>query len=185
MADEIRDLWCNQPRDAVGTTAADVRRRAEELEAKTRRGLRTAALVMACSAAGYVGLLWLFRGTAQRIGSSLTLAAYLWCAYRFWKRDPFRRSADAAAGETCAAYRGLLVRLRDYPFLRSLLVPFVPGPAVFLLGFWVPEFGPAIGVSLTAALIVSPFAAAIPLLRRRRRVLEREIDELDALMRGA
>ena len=185
MSDEMQDLWCGQPREMTAMTAGDVRRRAEHLEAKTKRGLRAMALLMACSAAGYVGLLWLFTGTAQRIGSSLTLAAYLWCAYQFRKRDPFRRPADAVVGQTCAEYRGLLVRLRDYPFLGSFLAPFIPGPALFLLGFWVPEFGPLVGAALTAVLIASPFVAAIPLLQRRRRALAREIGELDALMRGA
>src|ERR1022692_3720512 len=56
-------------------------------------------------------------------------------------------------------------------------------PAVLVMGFLVPELGLLKAIGLTTALIVSPFALAIPLLRRRRQALEREMDALDALMR--
>jgi hypothetical protein len=50
------------------------------------------------------------------------------------------------------------------------------------MGFLVPELGLLKAAGLTTALIVSPFALAIPLLRRKRQALQREIDSLDALM---
>ena len=64
------------------------------------------------------------------------------------------------------------------------MLPFVPGPAVFMMGFLVPEQGLVKAVGLTTALILSPFVLAIPLFRRESRRLQREIDELDGLMKS-
>src|ERR1035438_4306305 len=36
--DEMQDFWRNQPREAAGISAGDVRRKARQFEAKTRRG---------------------------------------------------------------------------------------------------------------------------------------------------
>src|SRR5664279_2811458 len=129
---EIEDQWRTLPRQPVRISADDVRRKAQQLEAKTRRGLRIGAVVMACSAAGYASFLYFFPGTAQRIGSSLTLAAYLYCAYQLRKRGALRKVLSDSPPATCAAYQAELVRLRDFSFTWSLMVPFIPGPAVFM-----------------------------------------------------
>jgi hypothetical protein len=181
--DEIQDLWRNQPPDPVRISAADVRRRAQQFEAKTRRAFRIGALVMIYAAACYASFLYFFPGTEQRIGSSLTLAAYLYCAYQFRKKGPVRKVLADQPAATCAAYQAELKRLRDFSLISTLMVPFIPGPAVFLMGFLVPEQGFLKAVGLTTAVILPPFVLAIPLLRRRRRTLQREIDALDALMK--
>jgi hypothetical protein len=180
--DEMQDLWRNQPPDPVRMSADDVRRKAQQFEAKTRRGIRITAVIMICCAVGYASFLFFFPGIVQRIGASLTLAAYLYSAYQFRKRGPVRKVLADPPATTCAAYQAELKRLRDFPLISTLMVPFIPGPAVFLMGFLVPEQGLLRAVGLTAALILSPFVLAIPLLRRRRRTLQREIDALDALM---
>jgi hypothetical protein len=51
------------------------------------------------------------------------------------------------------------------------------------MGFLIPEMGVLKAVGLTAGVIASPFVLSIPLLRRRRHMLDREIHSLDALMR--
>jgi hypothetical protein len=51
-----------------------------------------------------------------------------------------------------------------------------------IMGFLVPEQSLAKAAALTVALILSPFVAAITLGRRKARMLQREIDELNALM---
>jgi len=86
---------------------------------------------------------------------------------------------------TCAAYRAELKRLRDFSLVSRLMVPFIPGPALFMMGFLVPEQSLLQAIALTTAFIISPFVLAIPLLRRRRQMLERAIDSLDALMSQA
>jgi hypothetical protein len=183
LPDEMPDLWRNQEREPVRMSADAVRRKARQFEAETRRGFRTSAILMLCSAACYALFLYIFPGTLQRIGSSLTLAAYLYCAYQFRKKGPVRKVLADPPAATCAAFRAELMRLRDFSLISTLMVPFIPGPAVFVMGFLVPELGLLKAVGLTTALIVSPFMMAIPLFQRKRRMLDREIDSLDALMR--
>jgi len=181
--DDMQDVWRNQPREAAGMSADDVRRKAQQFEAKTRRGLLITAVLMAGSAVWYAWFLYLFPGAIQRIGSSLTLAAYLYCAYAFRKRGFLGKVLADPPAATCVAYQEELKRLRDYPLVSKLMAPFIPGPAVFVMGFLAPEQGLLKAIVVTTALIVSPFALAIPLIRRKRLALEREIEALDALMR--
>lgn len=181
--DEMQDLWRNQQLEPARMSADIVRRKAQQFEAQTRRGFHISAIIMICSAACYALFLYIFPGTVQRIGSTLTLAAYLYCAYQFRKRGPVRAVLADRPAVTCAAYQAELKRLRDFSLISTLMVPFIPGPAVFMTGFLVPEQGLLKAVGLTTALILSPFMLAVPLLRRKRQMLEREIDSVDALMR--
>jgi hypothetical protein len=181
--DDIPDLWREEPQEPVGMSVDAVRRKAQRFEAQTRRGFRNMGIVMICSAACYALFLYFFPGILQRIGSSLTLAAYLYCAYRFRKKGPVKSVLAEAPAATCAAYKAELQRLRDFSFISNLMAPFIPGPAVFLLGFLVPEIGALKAVGLTTALIASPLVLVIPLVRRKRRMLEGEMYSLDALMK--
>ncbi len=181
--DEMQDLWRNRPRKMAGVSADDVRRRARQCEAKTRHGILIAAVLMMSAAAGWVSFLYFFPSPLHRVGCSLTLAAYLYCAYQFRKRGPVRAMAADWPAATCAAYQAELKRLRDFDWVAALMVPFIPGPAVFMMGFLVPELGLLKAFGLTTIFIAWPFALAIPLNRRRRRALQREIEDLDALMR--
>ena len=181
--DEVQELWRNQPPEPVRMSADDVRRKAQQFEAKTRRAFRITAVTMICSAACYAAFLYLFPGAVPRIGASLTLAAYLYCAYQFRKRGPVKRVLADPPAVTCAAHQAELKRMRDFSLISTLMVPFIPGPAVFMAGLLVPELGLLKAVGLTAVLIAPPFVLAVPLLRRKRRMLQREIDALEALMR--
>jgi len=188
MPDELRpddmpDLWRDEPREPVRMSIDAVRRRAQQFEAQTQRGFRNMGLIMFCSAACYALFLYFFPGILQRIGCSLTLAAYLYCAYQFRKKGAVKRVLAKVPAATCAAYKEELQRLRDFSFISNLMAPFIPGPAVFLMGFLVPEIGALKAVGLTSALIASPFVLAIPLIRRKRHMLEGEIRSLDALMK--
>ena len=182
---EMQELWRNQPREDAAIFADDVRRRARRFEAKTRSGILIVAVAMASAAAVYAWFLYLFPSTLHRIGASLTLAAYLYCASQFRKRGPLRSLPADPPAATCAGFQAELKRLRDFDWIAMMMAPFIPGPAVFMMGFLVPELGLWRALGVTTALIVSPFALAIPLVRRRRRTLQRDIEELDALMRQA
>ncbi|MGA7415191.1 MAG: hypothetical protein WBW33_32265 [Bryobacteraceae bacterium] len=183
LPSDMQNLWRDEPGEPVRISVDALRRKAQKFEAETRRGFRNAGILMICLAACYLSFLYFFPGILQRIGASLTLAAYLYCGYQFRKNGPVKRLLADAPAATCAAYQSELKRLRDFSLISTLLLPFIPGPALFVMGFLVPQFGLVKAVSLTAALIASPFLLAIPLLRRKRQVLESEIDALDALMR--
>jgi hypothetical protein len=181
--DDMQNLWREEPREPVIMSTDAVRRKAHQFEAQTRRGVRNTGIIMICAAACYALFLYVFPGILQRIGCSLTLAAYVFCAYQFRKKGAVKRILAEVPAATCAAYKAELRRLRDFSFVTNLMVPFIPGPAVFLMGFLIPEIGVLKAVGLTTALIASPFVVAVPLVRRKRQVLESEIRSLDALMR--
>ena len=180
--DDIPDLWREEPRTPVGMSVDAVQRKAQQVEMRTRRGFRVTGFMMIGVAGCYLWFLCFFPGTLQRIGSTLTLAAYLYCAYQ-WKKTPAKHGPGEVPAATVAAYKTQLQRLRDFSFVSNLMAPFLPGPAVFLLGFLLPEFGIVKAVALVSAMIVSPFIVAIPLMRRKRQMLDREIRSLDALVR--
>ena len=191
MSDELRpddmeELWRNQPYAPPASSAADMREKARRLEANMRRGFHGIAALMIFGAAGYASFLYFFPSLIHRIGASLTLAGYLFCAYQLYNRVRLAKVPPGVGLTTGARYRAELGRQREFCLnaWRTFLLPFVPGPAVFLMGFLVPDQGVAKAIALTMALIVSPFMLAVPLMRKKARMLQREIDELDTLMRS-
>ena len=190
MADELRpdetqDLWRNQPVDTARMSADDLLRKAQRFEAKIRRGFLGLVVLTISAAAGWAWLLYFFPSPVHRVGASLTLAAYLYCAWQLHKRGLAGKAPADSASATCAAYRQELVRHRE--FTSSLwwkfMLPFVPGPAMFVMAFLVPEQGVVKAMVLTTALILPPFVLKIPLFRRGAQKLQSEIDVLDALMK--
>jgi hypothetical protein len=187
--DKVRDLWCNQPVEPVRISADDMRRKAQLKDTKFRRGLCGMAVLMFFAAAGWTSFLYFFPSPVHRIGITLTLIAYLYCAYRgfhLYRSSPFRKVPVALASATSAAYRAILEHQRDLlctTFWGTFMAPFIPGPAVFMMGFIIPEHGIVIAISLATAIILPPNVLAIMLCRQKARTLQREIDELDALMR--
>ena len=161
----------------------DLRRKAQALEICERRSFRGVAALMFLAAAGYALIFYFIPGVVQRIGSSLTLAGYFYSAYEIRKRWPVRRLSAGPASGTAAAYRAQLARQRDLlqAYWKILILPFMPGPAIFVMGFLVPMLGIARAAALTALLIVSPLWI-IPLCRKEARGIQREIDTLDSLM---
>ena len=143
------------------------RRKTLRVQATMRRGFRIAALLMIFLATGYASFLYFFPGMVQRIGATLTLAGYLYCAVQLRKRFQLGQIPERPAAVTCAAYRMELTRKLEFgrTAWRTFLLPFVPGPAIFIMGFLIPEQGLAKAVALTAALIASPFVAWIPVSR--------------------
>ena len=182
--DDMEDLWRNQPFEPHSSSAADMRGKAQKLEASMRRGFRGMAVLMIFGAAGYASFLYFFPSLIHRIGASLTLAGYLFCAYQIYKRVRLGKASPSVVSATGTRYRAELGQQRDFCLnaWRTFLLPFVPGPAVFIMGFLVPDQGVVKAVGLATALILSPFVFAVPLMRRKARMLQQEIDELDRLM---
>jgi hypothetical protein len=181
--EELRDAWANQPVELARLSAEDARRKARQLEARIRWGLRAIVLLLASLACGYASFLYFFPGTVHRVGASLTLIGFLYGAYDLYKRGPARRVPAGPASATCTAYRSELQRQRDFcrrAWIR--LLAFVPGPVVFIMGFIIPEYGPAKAALVAILLIGAPFAAGIPLNRLGAHKYQRDIDALDALM---
>ncbi len=183
--EDVRSVWRNQPVDPVRLSGSELRRKAELLEAKHRRGIRITAVLMSSAALAYALFLCLFPGSLQRVGSSLTLAGYVYCGIQLRRMRSAATQAEATASVTGAAYRAALERQREFALnaWRRLMLPVAPGPAVFVLGFLAPEQGFAAAMGVTAALIATPFVSAIVLGRAKARKLELEINELNGLLR--
>jgi hypothetical protein len=181
--DELRDAWADQPVELARLSPEAVRRKAQQLEARIRWGLRAIVLLLAFLACGYASFLYFFPGTVHRFGASLTLVGFLYGAYDLYKRGPARRVHPGPVFATCAAYRAELECQRDFcrrAWIR--LIAFAPGPVVFITGFVVPEYRPARAAMVATLLIAAPLAAGIPLNRLAARKYQRDIDALDALM---
>lgn len=183
--DDLEDLWRDQPVEPHTSSAADMRTKVHQLEANTRRGFHGMAVLMTFGAAGYGMFLYFFPSLIHRIGAGLTLAGYLFCAYQIYKRFLLGKEPSRVVSATASRYRAELGQQRDFCLnaWRTYLLPFVPGPAVFIMSFLIPDVGVVKALGLTTVLISSPFVFAVPLMRRKARMLQQEIDALDTLMR--
>ncbi len=180
--DETRDLWSSQPVEPARMPADELRRRSLLCERGMRHAFWVAVALSAFSAALCAWFFYRFPDTAPRVGFVLTFAGEVFFVYQFLK---LRRAADAQAEPTGAAYRAQLLRQRDLTLnaWKRFMLPFVPGPALVLLGFLVPELGVVPSVLAVAAYLSLPFALVIPLARRKAQRIGREIAELEAQMR--
>src|SRR5688572_29447606 len=132
MTEHERDaqrLWRSQPREEHQMSVEDIRSKAEALEQRVRSlNLATAALLAAVILVeGWQ--IWRSREIVERVGDMLTIAAFLYVAFRF-RGNVAVRSMPAGLGLTGSVhfYRDQLVRRRDlsaHPW--RFLLPFVPG----------------------------------------------------------
>ncbi len=177
--DEMHDLWRSQKLEQRRMSVDELRHQHLLCVAKMRHAFWIALALSLSSAALCLWFLYLLPFTLPRIGFVLTFAGELWFVYQFLR---LRRAGDGQAVETGAAYRAHLVSQRDLALTMwwKFLLPFVPGPALVLLGFFVPEWGVARAVAGISAYLALPFVIAVPLARRKARRLEREITELDS-----
>ncbi len=180
--DEMQDVWRRQPADPVRMPADELRRRSVLCERNKRRAIWAGASLSIFCAALCAWFFYRLPYTVPRIGFVLMFIGEVVFLYQWLG---LRRGAAEQAGPTAAAYRAKLVRQRELvlSMWKKFLLPFVPGTAVILLGFLIPQLGVVPSVALSSAYLASPFAVVIPLTRRRARRIEREIAELDAEMR--
>ena len=176
---DVHRLWRGQPRDEYQMSFEEIRSKAERLEQRVRSlNIATAGLFAAVIS---VEMWQISRSTEllERVGDLLTIAAFLYVAFRF-RGNVAVRSMPAGLGLTGSVhfYRDQLARRRDlsaYPW--RFLLPFVPGVALSLLG------GALDGSPSQAAAVVTfgvaLFFAAAWWEKRRALKLQREIDELE------
>ena len=130
---EILRLWEQQSREEQIMPVADIRTKAERLDTKTRRwrGATTVLVILLVIVEAWQ--VWRGEEMLERAGDLLTIAAFLYIAYRFRK---YRLAAPPVAlGRTNCVdfYRAELVRQRDLAKDSwGYLLPFVPGVALSL-----------------------------------------------------
>ena len=181
--DEMHDTWRSQPVSPTPMSREELRRKSQQCERGMRRAVWIGVALSGCSAALCAWFFYLLPHTAARIGFSLTFGGEVLFTWQFLK---LRRPVVEQARPTATAYRAHLVRQRDLALNAwwKFLLPFIPGPALVLLGFLVPEWGFVPSLLATSVYLASPIALTVPLARRKVRRLDREIAALDAQMSG-
>ena len=175
---DAQRLWRDQPREEHQMSVEDIRSRAEQLEQRVRSiNIATAALVAVVILVEAFQI-WKSRELIERAGDMLTIAAFIYVAFRF-RGHVTVQSTPAGLGRTSSAvfYREQLVRRRDlssHPW--RFLLPFVPGVALSLLGGVMNGTPTQMGAAATFG--VALFVGVAWWERRRALRIQEEIDEV-------
>jgi hypothetical protein len=132
---EILGLWQQQARKERLMPLDDIRTKAERLDANTRRWRVVTAVLFILLLIWEGWQVWIQTEILERAGDLLTIAAFVYIAYRFRK---YRLAVPPVAlGRTNCVdfYRTELVRQRDLSKDSwGYLLPFVPGVGLALFG---------------------------------------------------
>lgn len=132
---EVLSLWMAQPRPAQAVRLDDIRARAERLERKTRRWRVVTTLLFVLLLIVEAWQVWMDEEVLERAGDLLTIAAFVYVAYRFRKYGSTASAATLGSSNCVEFYRAELLRQRDLSSdSRGFVLPFVPGVALALFG---------------------------------------------------
>ena len=132
---EILRLWQKQTADEPTMPLDDIRAKAERLDGQTRRWHLVTAGLFILVLIWEARQVWIHGAMLERAGDLLTIAAFVYVAYRYRKHR--MAVPPVALGRTnCVEfYRAELVRQRDLAKDSwGYVLPFVPGVALALLG---------------------------------------------------
>jgi hypothetical protein len=128
---EILRLWQKQASEDQMMPLDVIRTKAERLDAKTRRSRLVTAVLFILILIVETWQVWRQEEMLERAGDLLTIAAFVYIAYRFRKHR--LAAPPVALGRTNSVdfYRAELVRQRDLSKDSwGYLLPFVPGVAL-------------------------------------------------------
>jgi hypothetical protein len=176
---EILRLWQQQAREEEMMPFDEIRTRAERLDTKTRRWRVVTAVLCLLAVILEAWQVWRGEEMLERAGDLLTIAAFVYVAYRFRK---YRLAAPPVArGRTSCVdfYRAELVRQRDLSKDSwGFLLPFVPGVTLALLG-GSQQNRPVGQVIALVAFGIALFLGVAWWNAHTARKLQNEIDALD------
>lgn len=183
-----RQIWQNQPTEAVHMPVEELRGRAERRRRKARAQVLF-SIVMGIALFVFGARIWLGAGDVLARAGWGVLS--LWSLYFAWQAYHWTwPAAPGPDGETAASldfYRRELERRRDYArhiWRRSGLTFCFLGLALLMVGGLRNALAtPRLLVNMTPllVLILVWVAAFVRLRKRNQRALQAEIDELDAL----
>jgi len=176
---EILRLWQKQAREERMMPLDEVRTKAERLDTNTRRWRVATAVLFILLLIWEAWQVWIQEETLERAGDLLTIAAFVYIAYRF-RRHRLAAPPVARGRTSCVDfYRAELVRQRDLSKDSwGYLLPFVPGMALALLDGGLE----ARSTSQLIALVASGVALFLGIAwwnAHTARKLQNEIEALD------
>jgi hypothetical protein len=177
---EVWQLWQEQASEGRPMPLDDIRSRAERLDTNTRRSRMATAGLVILVVMWEAWQVWIQDAMLERAGDALTIAAFLYVAYRF--RRHRLAAPPVALGSTNSAdfYRAELIRQRDLSKDSwGYLLPFVPGVTLSLFGGGF-ENRPVGHVIALIVFGVALFVGVAGWNTYTLRKLQREIDGLDA-----
>lgn len=174
----IQRMWNEQPREGQAMSIDEIRQRAQRFERRVRRNNVITALLIVVIVAVELRQISIEPELLERVGDSLTIAAFVYLAY-WYRRHALGQTAAAGPATTQSVdfYREQLARQRDlsqHPW--GYLLPFVPGVGLSLFGSAL-ERSPAQNAAI-AGFAVALFIGTAWWHRRSARQLQQEIDEL-------
>lgn len=185
--DHLKALWKGQETETKPMSVEAIRVRLAGYQDKIRR--RTmAALVIGLLSGGFFGwCAWIAPTPIVRLGDLIMLTGIPWMLWHAWRLWPQALPGDAASGRQLVDFHRSQLLRQNQTFLAQLTIgaPLLAGLVVVVLGIHlaaphakVPQFLPIAGLFglwLVAFWFIS---------RRQRRVLQAQIDELDAQRGG-
>jgi hypothetical protein len=178
---DVWRLWQEQAREEQVMPLDDIRSKAERLDTRTRRSRVATAVVVILLVMWEAWQVWIQEETLERAGDLLTIAAFVYVAYRF--RTHRLAAPPVALGRTNTVEfcRAELIRQRDLSKDSwGYLLPFVPGVTLSLFGGGF-ENRPASHVIALVGFGVALFVGIAWWNVHTVRKLHREIEALDAL----
>ena len=175
---DLMSLWQKQAREEPLVRLDDVRTKAERLDRRTRRSHALGVLLFIFIVSWEAWQVWTGDEVLERAGDLLTIAAFVYIAYRF-RRYRLTAPPVALGNTNCLDfYRAELVRQRDLSKDSwGYLLPFVPGVALALIG------NPLDGrpASHIAALITSGVGLFLGIAWWNERAARKIQEEIDLL----
>jgi hypothetical protein len=174
----IQRMWHEQPREDHAMSVNEIRERAQRFERRVRRNNVLTALLVVVIVAVELRQISIEPELLERVGDSLTIAAFVYLAY-WYRRHGLGRTAPAGPAMTQSVdfYREQLTRQRDLsdrPW--GYLLPFVPGVGLSLFGRALDR-SPAQNAAIAVFAVVL-FIGTAWWHKRSARRLQREVDEL-------
>ena len=187
---DIREIWQSQQVEGIQMPLEEIRQKAGKFRSKIlRRNLRE--YVAALAVIVFFGYCFVHSHDAlSRAAFGLNIAGMLYVVYQLHMRGSARSLPADWGLESCLEFhRRELERQRD--LLRGVwrwyLGPLVPGLVLIEVGIWRGKVGNVSHAAVSLILIILGVAAVFVLIgkmnQRAAAMLQRRIDELDALQR--
>ncbi len=181
LPDDLKRLWKELEANPVSPSPESLGREAGKLRGGVRFRNWFAVIAAFIVVVAYSTYLFVFKTPLERIGALLAIAGAVNVMFQFLKR-PARSIPDLATTASISFYRAELERQRDFHLGKGVvawLLPFLPGPIIWAIGFAVahPVFAPFIKLEMTGFLLLA--AIVVPLNVRMARRIQRRIDALD------